>query len=163
MARKTGKIRMKRLLVFFILLFASRLVADIVDIKADHFYANDIQHQAFFEGNAKIKQGGNEFNASKVTVFFNEQKKALKYEAHGAVKFDLTENNIHYKGKAESVTYAPTSSKYYFKGNVTLIDLTNNRTIKAETVSLDLKTGLADIKGKDKKPVHFIFEIEDRR
>jgi lipopolysaccharide export system protein LptA len=154
---------MKRLYIFFILLFASNLLADIVDIKADHFYANDMKHKAFFEGNAKIKQGSNEFNASKVTVFFNEQKKALKYEAHGAVKFDLTENKTHYKGKAESVTYAPTSSKYYFKGNVTLIDLTNNRTIKAESVSLDLKTGLADIKGKAKKPVHFRFEIEDRQ
>jgi len=154
---------MKRLLIYFILFFASQLMADYVDIKADHFYANDIQQQAFFEGNAKIKQGSNEFNASKVTVFFNAQRKALKYEAHGAVKFDLTEKHVHYKGKAESVTYAPTSSKYLFKGNVTLIDLTNNRTIKAETVSLDLKTGLADIKGKAKKPVHFRFEIEERR
>jgi len=154
---------MKRLLIFFILFFASLLMADYVDIKADHFYANDIQQQAFFEGNAKIKQGSNEFNASKVTVFFNAKRKALKYEAHGAVKFDLTENSIHYQGKSESVTYAPMSSKYLFKGNVTLIDLTNNRTIKAETVSLDLKTGLADIKGKAKKPVHFRFEIEDRR
>ena len=154
---------MKRLFIFFILLFASKLLADFVDMKADHFYANDINHKAFFEGNAKIRQGNNEINASKVTVFFNDQKKALKYEAHGNVKFDLTENNIHYNGKADKVTYAPTSSKYYFKGNVTLIDLTNNRTIKANTVDLDLKTGLADIKGKDKKPVHFRFEIEDRK
>jgi len=60
------------------------------------------------------------------------------------------------------VTYAPTSSKYFFSGNVILIDLTNNRTIKADTVDLDLKTGLADIRGKAKKPVHFRFEIEDR-
>ncbi len=154
---------MKRLLIFFILLSASPLFADIVDMKADHFYANDINHQAFFEGNAKIKQGSNEINASKVTVFFNDQKKALKYEAHGNVKFDLTEKGIHYRGVADKIIYAPTSSKYYFLGNVTLIDLTNNRTIKADKVDLDLKTGLADIKGKPKKPVHFRFEIEDRK
>ena len=154
---------MKRLYIFFILLFASKLLADFVDMKADHFYANDINHKAFFEGNAKIRQGNNEINASKVTVFFNDQKKALKYEAQKNVKFDLTENNIHYRGKADKVTYAPTSSKYYFVGNVILIDLTNNRTIKANTVDLDLKTGLADIKGNKKKPVHFRFEIEDRK
>jgi len=154
---------MKRLFIFFILLFASKLLADFVDMKADHFYANDINHKAFFEGNAKIRQGNNEINASKVTVFFNDQKKALKYEAQKNVKFDLTENNIHYRGKADKVTYAPTSSKYYFVGNVILIDLTNNRTIKANTVDLDLKTGLADIKGNKKKPVHFRFEIEDRK
>ncbi len=154
---------MKRLLIFFILLFSSHLFADIVDMKANHFYANDINHEAFFEGDAKIKQGNNEINASKVTVFFNEQKKALKYEAQGDVKFDLTEKGIHYRGKSNKITYAPTSSKYYFIGNVTLVDLTNNRTIKANKISLDLKTGLADIKGSAKKPVHFRFEIEDRK
>ena len=138
-------------------------MADFVDIKADHFYANDINNEAYFEGNAKIKQEQNEFNASKITVYFNDQKKALKYIAEGSVKFDLTENKIHYIGEASSVTYAPTSSKYLFNGNVLLKDVTNNRTIKAESVSLDLKTGLADIKGKDKKPVHFRFEIEDRK
>jgi len=61
------------------------------------------------------------------------------------------------------VIYAPTSSKYFFSGNVILIDLTNNRTIKADTVDLDLLTGLADIRGKDTKPAHFRFEIEDRK
>ena len=75
----------------------------------------------------------------------------------------MTENGIHYKGQADSVAYAPTSSKYLFSGNVVLKDLTNNRTIKAQTVSIDLKTGLADIKGRKKKPVHFRFEIEDRK
>jgi len=154
---------MKQLYIFFILLFTSNLMADFVDIKADHFYANDINNEAYFEGNAKIKQEQNEFNASKITVYFNDQKKALKYIAEGSVKFDLTENKIHYIGEASSVTYAPTSSKYLFNGNVLLKDVTNNRTIKAESVSLDLKTGLADIKGKDKKPVHFRFEIEDRK
>lgn len=153
---------MKRL-ILYIFLPISLLMADIVDIKADHFYANDITHEAYFEGNAKIKQGSNEFNASKITVYFNDQKKAERYVATGKVKFDLTEKEIHYAGQTDSVTYAPRSSKYIFEGNVVLKDLTNNRIIKAESVSLDLKTGLADIKGKKKKPVHFRFEIEDRK
>ena len=154
---------MKRLLIFFILPFSSHLFADIVDIKADHFYANNINHEAFFEGHARIKQGKNEIDASKVTVFFNDKRKALKYEAHGNVRFDLTEKGIHYRGVANKITYRPIGSKYYFTGNVILRDLTNNRTIKANSVSLDLKTGLADIKGSVKKPVHFRFEIEDRK
>ena len=154
---------MKQIFILFIFLTTSYLMADTVDIKADHFYANDINHEAYFEGNAKIKQESNEFNASKITVFFNDKRKAEKYMAQGDVKFDLTENNIHYVGQTESVTYSPKDSKYFFKGDVILQDLTNNRVIKAEVVSLDLKTGLADIKGKNKKPVHFRFEIEDRK
>jgi len=154
---------MKKLFIFFILFYTLNIFADIVDIKADHFYANDMNQEAFFEGNAQITQGSNEFNASKIKVFFNKNRKATKYEAMGLVKFDLTENGIHYRGEANHLVYAPTSSKYFFSGNVVLQDLTNNRTIKAQTVSIDLKTGLADIKGNKKKPVHFRFEIEDRK
>jgi len=153
---------LKQFFILFIFFSTSSLMADIVDIKADHFYANDITKEAYFSGNAKIKQDNNEFNASKIIVFFNKQKKAEKYIASGDVKFDLTEKKIRYVGQTNSVTYAPKSSKYFFKGNVILKDLTNNRVIKAESISLDLKTGLADIKGKNKRPVHFRFEIEDR-
>ncbi len=153
---------MKQLFMALIVLYSSHLLADTVDIKAEHFYANDINHEAYFEGNAKIKQGSNEFNASKITVFFNNKKKAEKYIAKGDVTFNLTENGIHYVGQTNIVTYSPKSSEYFFQGDVILKDLTNNRVIKAESITLDLKTGLADIKGKSQKPVHFIFEIEDR-
>ena len=139
------------------------LNASEVQIEADHFHANNISKVAYFEGNAKIKEGSNEFNASKITVYFNNKKKATKYEASGSVKFDITENKIHYRGKAQKIVYAPNSSKYYFFGDVVLRDLTNNRKIEANEISLDLKTGLADIKGKKSQPVRFIFEIEDRK
>jgi len=154
---------MKKLFIFYIFFFSLTLWADMVDIKADHFYANNINQVAFFEGHAEIKQGNNEFKASKVTVYFNKKKKATKYEAKGKVVFDLTENGIHYTGRTGKVVYSPNSSKYFFYGDVLLNDETNNRTIKAESITLDLKTGLADIKGKHKKPVHFRFEIEDRK
>lgn len=153
----------KRFIFWYILLFIVVVEADVVDIKADHFYANDINQVAFFEGNAEIKQGVNEFKAYKIIVYFNKKRKAKKYEAKGKVSFDLTENGIHYTGRTNRVVYSPTGSKYFFYGDVVLTDNTNNRTIKAEKIELDLKTGLADVKGKNSKPVHFRFEIEDRR
>jgi lipopolysaccharide export system protein LptA len=154
---------MKKSFILYIFFTTLAIWADVVDIKADHFYANDLNQVAFFEGNAEIKQGANDFKALKVTVYFNKRRKATKYEAKGKVSFDLTENGIHYTGKTDRVVYSPNSSKYFFYGDVVLIDHTNNRTIKAESIELDLKTGLADIKGKKKKPVHFRFEIEDRK
>jgi len=153
---------MKKIFLFC-MFYALSTYADVIDIKADHFYANDINHEAFFEGNAQIKQGNNSFSAGKIKVLFNNKRKATKYEASGGVDFDLMEKEIHYKGQANKVVYAPMSSKYFFSGDVILQDLTNNRTIKAEMITLDLKTGLADIKGEENKPVHFRFEIEDRQ
>jgi len=154
---------MKKIYLLIFINLTIFLNAEQVDIQADHFYANDISKVAYFEGNARIKQGANFFNASKIVVHFNKKKKATKYEAMGNVRFDITEKGIHYKGKAQKIIYSPKSSKYYFSGAVVLKDLTNNRKIEAETISLDLKTGLADIKGNNKKPVRFIFEIEDRK
>ncbi len=72
-------------LPIFILFTITIIRADVVDIKADHFYANDINKVAYFEGNARIKQGVNEFRASKILVHFNRKKKATKYEAEGGV------------------------------------------------------------------------------
>ena len=153
----------KTTILFFLSFFIFQLNADQVDIQADYFHADDITKVAYFEGNAIIKQGENIFKASKVMVFFNKKKKATKYEAKGNVSFNLIEKGIAYEGKAGKITYAPNNSKYYFVGDVVLNDLTNNRKIVAESISLDLKTGLADIKGGEKKPVHFRFEIEDRK
>jgi len=154
---------MKRIYLLIFIYLSSFIYADIVDIQADRFYANDISKIAYFEGDAKIKQGANEFTASKIIVHFDKKKKATKYEAEGSVKFNLIENGINYRGKAEKIIYSPNSSKYYFEGGVVLRDLTNNRKIEAGLISLDLKTGVANIKGEKKKPVHFIFEIEDRK
>jgi lipopolysaccharide export system protein LptA len=154
---------MKKKFISIFLYFSILLNADIVDITADHFHADDITKVAYFEGNAHIKQGESEFHSSKIVVHFNKKKKATKYEALGDVKFDIIEKGIHYSGVAGHIIYSPNNSKYYFSGDVVLRDLTNNRKISAQSISLDLKTGLADIKGAKKKPVHFIFEIEDRK
>ena len=154
---------MKKISLSIFLFLSFNLYADQVDIKAERFYADDISKTAYFEGDARIKQGSNEFNASKIVVYFNKKKKATKYEAIGSVNFDIIEKEIHYQGEAESITYLPNESKYYFFGGVVLRDLTNNRKIVAQSISMDLKTGLADIKGAKKQPVHFRFEIEDRK
>jgi len=154
---------MKKIIVTFFVFLHLFAYADEVDIKANHFYADDITKLAYFEGDATITQGKNSFQADKVVVYFNKKRKAIKYEAKGKVRFDLVEKGIHYKGKAAKITYAPNDSKYYFLGSVVLNDLTNNRKIEAQEITLDLKTGLADIKGSNKKPVYFRFEIEDRK
>ena len=154
---------MKKISLSIFLFLSFNLYADQVDIKAERFYADDISKIAYFEGDAQIKQGSNEFNASKIVVYFNKKKKATKYEAIGSVNFDIIEKEIHYQGEAKSITYLPNESKYYFFGGVVLRDLTNNRKIVAQSISMDLKTGLADIKGAKKQPVHFRFEIEDRK
>jgi lipopolysaccharide export system protein LptA len=154
---------MKKIMIMPLLFLVGVLSAEEVDIKANHFYADDITKLAYFEGDATITQGKNSFHAVKVIVYFNSNRKAIKYEATGEVQFDLIEKEIHYKGKADKITYAPNDSKYYFVGDVVLNDLTNNRKIVAEEILLDLKTGLADIKGSNNQPVHFRFEIEDRK
>jgi lipopolysaccharide export system protein LptA len=154
---------MKKISMAIFLLFSMAINAEKVDITADHFRADDMTKMAYFEGSARIKQGDSEFKASSIVVYFNNKKRATKYEAKGDVQFDITENGIHYKGQAQKIIYAPNDSKYYFSGDVVLRDLTNDRKISAQIITLDLKTGFADIQGDETTPVRFIFEIEDRK
>ncbi len=125
--------------IFFLTLIPLYLFSEMVDIKADHFFADDIQKVVKFKGNAKIEQGANRFSASEILVYFNKKRKAKRYEAKGGVNFDITESGIHYRGRAERIVYSPNSSKYLFYGAVVLEDLTNQRKIEAETLSLDLR------------------------
>ncbi len=147
-------------ITIYFLLFSSFLLAGMVDIKAGHFYANDMAKEAIFSGGVRVVEGVNRFNSSMAKVNFDDNRKAKKLEATGSVNFDITHQNIHYKGSCQKLIYQPVISQYYFEGNVFLQDLTNNRTIKSHSTYLNTKTGIADIKG-NKNPVHFIFEIED--
>ena len=109
---------MKRIYISIFIFLSTLLYGDMVDIKANYFHANNILKVAYFEGNARIKEGVNRFSANKIIVYFNKKKKATKYEAIGGVTFDLVEHGVHYVGKAEKIIYSPNSSKYYFYGDV---------------------------------------------
>ena len=85
------------------------------------------------------------------------------YEAIGSVIFEFKKEDSFYKGSADKVTYYPTKSQYILTGNAVIDDVMNKRHIDGDMITLDTITGNANVKGNKKKPVKFIFDMEEKK
>jgi len=139
------------------------LYAEKVEIVSDNMYAQDMKKEVEFIGNVKIRQLENSIFADKVRVYFNDRNETDKYEAQGSVEFEFKDKKNHYKGMAEKVIYLPAKSKYKLIGKAEIEDIANSRHIKANKIVLDMMQGDAKVYGSKKKPVKFIFEMEQNK
>lgn len=112
-------------------------------------------------GNVKIQQPGSWLHSQKVIVYFDDNNKTKMYEASGAVEFEFKNEKNFYKGSAQIVKYYPQKSYYELQGKAVIDDLANKRHIDGDMITLDIRTGHADVKGNKAKPVKFIFDLEE--
>ena len=152
---------MKRYLLLLFLNFGLLFSSEQVEITADHFEASDVKKVTKFIGNVSMVKGVDELKASKVHVYFDANKKPIKYEAIGNVKFTITiDSGNRYKGESERLIYIPKTEVYELYGNVKLFDVELDRVLIGEKVFVDKQSGKAKVDGNKKKPVKFIFTIE---
>jgi len=137
--------------------------AQSVDISSTQMEANQTSKTVSFLGNAKVIQGDSWIFADKIIVYFNENNQTKKYDAIGNVRFELIKEKSHYKGNAKELIYKPLKKEYTIKGNAKIDDIINKRVIKGDMITLDMTTGNAKVQGSSKKPVKFIFEMENKK
>ncbi len=136
--------------------------AENVEITADHFEADQLKKITEFIGNVHMKKGNDELNASKVLVFFDKNRKPIRYEAVGKSSFIVyMQNGRYYVGRADRLVYLPKKEVYELYGNVVLKEPLLERTIFGEKVVVEKSTGRARVKGDEKRPVKFIFKVEE--
>lgn len=139
------------------------LFAEKVEVTSDSMKAVDLKKEVHFIGNVKVKQLKNWLHGDKVIVYFDENNETKMYEAIGSVTFEFNEEKNLYKGSADKVTYYPTKSQYILTGKAVIDDLINKRHVNGDEITLDTITGNANVKGNKKKPVKFIFDMEDSK
>ena len=149
--------------VSVLLFFSTITYAEKVEITSDDMYAQNIQKEVHFNGNVKIKQLENWIHADKVIVYFNENNETNKYEALGKVKFEFKDSKNQYKGKSDTLVYLPIKSKYILTGKSEIDDIENKRHINGDKITLDMISGDAKVVGNNKKPVKFIFDMENTK
>jgi len=152
------------LLLPFLLL--ASLHAQKVEVTSDSMKAEDLKKEVHFTGNVTIKQLGSWLHADKVVVYFDENNETKMYEATGnsdVVTFEVKEKKGFYKGHALTVKYYPVTSRYVLTGKAVIDDIPNKRHVNGDTITLDMTTGNAAVKGSRKKPVKFIFDIEEKK
>ena len=139
------------------------LVAEKVEVTSDSMKAQDVQKEVHFMGNVTVKQSQSWLHGDKVIVYFDENNETNKYEAIGTVTFEFKKEKSHYKGSADKVTYYPVKSQYILTGKAVIDDLINKRHVNGDEITLDMITGNANVKGNKKKPVKFIFDMEEKK
>ncbi|MBD3796346.1 MAG: lipopolysaccharide transport periplasmic protein LptA [Campylobacterales bacterium] len=149
-------------ILFLIALLQTLLLSSELQIKAQSFYADEKGGISVFEGDVNIIKGYDELNASKVTVYIDENKTPVKFIAEVDVSFKVqTKDGVKYEGIAQKAIYLPSTKEYIFYKNVHLRQLGDKKEIKGEEVVLKIMENKAYAKGAKKEPVIMIFEFKE--
>ena len=154
---------MKFLKIILFILMSITLFAEKVEVTSDSMKAEDLKKEVHFIGDVTVKQLKNWLHGDKVIVYFDENNETKMYKAIGTVTFEFKKEESFYKGSADKVTYYPTKSQYVLTGKAVIDDLINKRHVNGDEITLDMITGNAKVKGDGKKPVKFIFDMENKK
>jgi len=152
---------MKQLLLMIIITIS--INSDELKIKANSFEADQKKGISVFIGNVNIVKENDEINASKITVYTDEDNKPTKYVANGNVKFSITtQDGDKYDGKSQKVIYIPSSKEYYFYDDVHIRQIGEKNEIIGDEVVIKTVEGKANAKSNTNKPVIMIFDVEEK-
>ena len=138
------------------------LFAEKVKITSTSMEAEELKKEVHFIGDAKIIKGGDWLHADRVIVYFGDNNETSRYEAIGSVSFEFKKDEKHFKGSADKVIYDMVKSLYVLKGKAVIDDMVKKRHVDGDEIMLDMSTGSVDVQGSNKKPVKFIFDMEDK-
>ena len=113
------------------------LNAEQVEITSNDFFADENKQISEFVGNVNIKKGSyDELKANKVVVHFDKKRHTLTYE--------------------------PAKQTYTVTGNGYLHEVETDKNVYGDKIVVNQKDGTYSVNSDEKKPVKFIFQIEDK-
>jgi len=138
------------------------LIAEEIEILSNTFEADEKRLVSIFKGDVKVKKGKDKIDAKKLIVYFDKNKKPIRYEALGDVIFRVVlDLNRSYEGKAQKIIYIPKKKEYIFEKDVFIVQKPQMRKIYGQKVIINKSTNQAFVEGKKDKPVKFIFKVEE--
>lgn len=144
-------------------LFYGVVSANQVEVSADSFYADEKAGLGELVGNVLIKKGKSDtLTANRVKIYFDKNRKPQKYEAISDAKFSILLDGKKYNGSGDLLTYEPKGQIYTLKGSAFLHEVDSDKKIFGDEIIVDQLKGVYSVKSKDKKPVKFIFQVEDK-
>jgi len=152
---------MKKIATALFLAAAVLFGAQEVEVVAKKFEADQEGHIAKFFDDVVFKRGDDVIKADEAYIFFDKNKKPIRFRALKNVRFELHHEGKTYKGRCEELIYFPKKREYILKKDVFVEQLPDGKKIYAEHVTLSLATGTIDVEGASKKPVKMVFEIEE--
>ncbi|MBS5830078.1 MAG: lipopolysaccharide transport periplasmic protein LptA, partial [Campylobacter concisus] len=98
----------------------------------------------------------------KVVVHFDKKRQPVKYVATGNARAKIFMKDKHYDGKGDTLTYEPAKQTYTVTGNGYLHEVETDKNVYGDKIVVNQKDGTYSVNSDEKKPVKFIFQIEDK-
>ncbi|WP_169777557.1 lipopolysaccharide transport periplasmic protein LptA [Campylobacter mucosalis] len=153
-----------RQIVLFLALSVLAFGVEQVQIVADSFFADENKQISEFNGNVKINKGNfDELVAKNVVVHFDKNRQPTKYIATGDAKFKVLIKQKHYNGNAEVLIYEPATQTYTLTKDAHLHEIDTDKHIYGEKIVINQLSGTYNVNSDEKKPVKFIFQVEDKK
>jgi lipopolysaccharide export system protein LptA len=141
-------------------LIAIAAFAQELHIKSKTFVYDSKKLESIFTGDVNATRGKDNILADKMVIFFNKQKKPVKFEAIGHVRFVFVlDNNTTYKGHCEKLEYFIKSGDIILIGNAYVKKLQTNESISADKIKINRFTKDVNVVG-EKKPVNIIIKVD---
>lgn len=138
------------------------LYAEELKVLSENFRSDQPRGVSIFTGHVIATKGADELNASKVTIYTDNNRKPVKMVAEGDVSFYIvTELKERYRGKSQRAVYLPNEKKYEFYTKVDLVRLDDFRRVKGDKVIVDTVYGHASADSANNEPVMMIFTLQD--
>lgn len=151
-----------KIALLFCLVFA--LQAEQVEVTGDDFFADEKALVSDLKGNVVIKKGSYDtLTSDNVKIYFDANKQPIKYVATGNAKFKVLLNEKNYDGSGKELIYEPAKSQYTLKGDAYLHEVQTDKKVYGDQITVNQLKGTYQVESKDKKPVKFIFQIEDKK
>ena len=144
--------------IFLIFFIVSFLLSETLHIKSKEFFYDDKNLKSEFIGDVNITKGKDNILSDKIIIFFNKEKKPIKFIAFGNVRFLLKDKDSTYKGRCNKLIYNFLNDNILLIGDVFVKKLETNESISADKVKIDRKTKNMEVIGK-KKPINIIIKV----
>ncbi len=150
---------MKKILPLF-LMTVSILCADILHITSKKFYYDSKKLISVFTGDVNATKGKDNILAQNMTIYFNKDKKPIKYMAEGKVRFILNDENVTYKGHCDKLIYNFLTTDVYLIGNAYVRKIQTNESLSGDEIKINKKNKTIEVNG-GKKPVNIIIKVNE--
>lgn len=139
------------------------LNAASVEVVADKFFADEKLKITVFTGNVTVTKESDKLVANKVVIDFDDKKQPLKYTATGSAKINMTIEDKKYFASSDTMIYDPIKSQYTLIKNAFLHEIITDKKVYGDRIWVDQLTGRYEVDSDGKKPVKFIFQVEEKK
>jgi lipopolysaccharide export system protein LptA len=145
------------------LIFSAFIVfAAQMRIKSQKFFYDSKTLQSVFTGEVNATKGKDNILSDKMIVFFDKNKKPIKFEAIGDVRFFFVmDKNSTYRGRCDRLIYYIKNGNIVLIGNAFIKRLETNESISGEKIKMNKFTKDINVMGGE-KPVNIIIKVNGK-